>query len=153
MRVGRVGALCVGILPVLALALTGCAPWIAANPQFASDSASNPGAAPTTAEAGGPPEILAPRNDLTWKNCTPELFGDAGTQPIPGVVLECADYASYQLAPHLEGIHDTEGVTLHLEPLDAVESLRQHEAVERDQRADAEEREGEQAERRLPAEG
>ena len=72
MRDGRVGALCVGILPVLALALTGCAPWIAANPQFASDSASNPGAAPTTAEAGGPPGILAPRKGLTWENCTPE---------------------------------------------------------------------------------
>ena len=92
MRVGRVGAVCVGILPVLALTVSGCAPWIAANPQFASDSASNPGAAPTTAEAGGPPAILAPRNDLTWKNCTPELFGAAGTPPIPGVLLECADY-------------------------------------------------------------
>lgn len=92
MRVGRLGAVCAGILPVLALAVSGCAPWLAANPQFASDSASNPGAAPTTAEAGGPPAILAPRNDLTWKNCTPELFGDAGTPPIPGVVLECADY-------------------------------------------------------------
>ena len=77
----------------LSVLLTGCAPWIAANPRFASDSARNPESAPTTsAVAGAPPAIEAPKNDLAWKDCTGRLFGDAGIKAIPGVVLECADY-------------------------------------------------------------
>ena len=73
--------------------LSGCAPWLAANPQFASDSARNPGAGPTTSTgADGPTQIIAPKHDLVWKDCTAKEFGDAGTPAIPGVVLECADY-------------------------------------------------------------
>jgi pimeloyl-ACP methyl ester carboxylesterase len=73
--------------------LSGCAPWLAANPQFASDAARNPGAGPTTsAVAGGPTQIVAPKPDLVWKDCTAKEFGDAGTPAIPGVALECADY-------------------------------------------------------------
>jgi hypothetical protein len=68
----------------LSVLLTGCAPWIAANPRFASDSARNPDAAPTTsAAAGAPPAIEAPKNDLAWKDCTGRLFGDAGIKAIP----------------------------------------------------------------------
>ncbi|MGI9124204.1 MAG: alpha/beta hydrolase [Mycobacterium sp.] len=75
------------------LVLTGCAPWLAANPQFATDSAANNGAAPTTsAGPGGPLAIEPPKNDLVWKDCTGKLFGDAGAQPMPGVALECAEY-------------------------------------------------------------
>ena len=93
-RRGRIGALGAFTPVVLALTvtLTGCAPWIAANPRFASDSARNPDAAPTTSAAAGPPSIVAPKKDLTWKDCTPKLFGDAGVAPLPGVALECADY-------------------------------------------------------------
>jgi pimeloyl-ACP methyl ester carboxylesterase len=76
-----------------ALLLTGCAPWLAANPQFATDSASNPGGAPvTSSSAGGPPALSAPKNDLVWKDCTGKGFGDAGAKPIPGISLECAEY-------------------------------------------------------------
>ena len=73
--------------------LGGCAPWLAADPQFATDGASNPGAVPVTSVVpGGPPPIAAPKNDLVWKDCTGKVFGDAGTAPIPGVALDCADY-------------------------------------------------------------
>jgi len=76
-----------------AVLLTGCAPWLAANPRFATDAARNPGDAPTTsAAADGPPAIATPNNDLSWRDCTAELFRDAGTDAVPGVVLECADY-------------------------------------------------------------
>lgn len=72
--------------------LTGCAPWLAANPQFASDSAHNPGTPATTKPAGGPPDIAVPKNDLAWRDCTSKVFGDAGTPAAPGVTLECANY-------------------------------------------------------------
>ena len=78
---------------VMVTLFSGCAPWLAANPQFATDGASNPGAVPSPAPPpGGPPAIAAPKNDLVWKDCTGKVFGDAGTSPIPGVVLDCADY-------------------------------------------------------------
>jgi len=77
----------------VALLLTGCAPWLAANPRFASDSASNPDPGPTTTTASGePPAITAPKNDLSWSDCTSALFGGAGTPAPPGVILECAEY-------------------------------------------------------------
>jgi len=75
------------------LLLTGCAPWLAANPQFATDSAANPGSGPATnAAAGGPAELLAPKNDLVWKDCTGRGFGDAGAKPTSGTTLECAEF-------------------------------------------------------------
>jgi pimeloyl-ACP methyl ester carboxylesterase len=73
--------------------LTGCAPWLAANPHFATDSARNPEGGPVTSSASGGPQAWAvPKNDLVWKDCTSKGFGDAGAQPTPGVQLECADY-------------------------------------------------------------
>ncbi len=73
--------------------LSGCAPWLAANPQFATDSATNPGDLPTsTADPGGPQAIAPPKNDLVWEDCTGTRFGDAGARPIPGVRLECAEF-------------------------------------------------------------
>jgi hypothetical protein len=78
---------------VVSALLAGCAPWLAANPQFASDAARNPGDGPVTSTvAAGPPAIAAPRNDLTWRDCTAKGFGDAGIPAIPGVAMECADY-------------------------------------------------------------
>ena len=91
-RQGRVFT-AVSVGGVVLTVLTGCAPWLAANPQFATDAASNPGAVPTSSTVpGGPPAIAAPRNDLVWRDCTGRVFGDAGTTPLPGVVLDCADY-------------------------------------------------------------
>ena len=73
--------------------LTGCAPWLAANPQFATDSADNLDAVPTSdAASDGPPGITAPKSDLVWRECTAKIFGDAGATPLPGVALDCADY-------------------------------------------------------------
>lgn len=87
----RVRAVAAGT--ALAMALTGCAPWLAANPQFATDSARNPDSGATTsAPAGQVPEIAAPRNDLAWSDCTGKLFADAGAPAPPGVALECASY-------------------------------------------------------------
>lgn len=78
---------------MLAVALSGCAPWLAANPQFATDSARNPGDGPVTSAAPGePPRFAAPQNDLSWRDCTRRTFADAGTEPVPGVLLECAEY-------------------------------------------------------------
>ena len=78
---------------VVSALLASCAPWLAANPQFASDAARNPGDGPVTSTvAAGPPAIATPRNDLTWRDCTAKGFGDAGIPAIPGVVMECADY-------------------------------------------------------------
>lgn len=91
----RVGAAVLGFACTAALtaALSGCAPWLAANPQFATDSDPNPGGGPTTSAApGGPPALAAPKNDLSWKNCTRELFAGSGIPVIPGVELDCADY-------------------------------------------------------------
>jgi pimeloyl-ACP methyl ester carboxylesterase len=76
-----------------ALLLAGCAPWLAANPKFATDAARNPGGtSETSTAAGGPPPLSAPKNELVWKDCTSKAFGDAGAKPQPGVSLECADY-------------------------------------------------------------
>ena len=73
--------------------LTGCAPWLAANPQFASDAARNPGGPVTSGSApDGPPPLAAPKSDLVWKDCTGNAFGDAGAMPLSGIVLDCADY-------------------------------------------------------------
>ena len=40
----------------------------------------------------GPPPIEAPKNDLSWRDCTSRVFGDAAVPPIPGVTLDCASY-------------------------------------------------------------
>lgn len=88
----------VGILPTIALSsvavlLTSCAPLLAANPRFATDDGAGPQGAPTTTvQADGPPPIEAPKNDLAWRDCTSQVFGDAGV-PLPsGITLDCASY-------------------------------------------------------------
>ena len=83
----------VAVATALVAVLTGCAPWLAANPKFATDSARNPGTGPTTSTAAsGPVDIAAPKNDLSWKDCTGKEFGDAGVPAAPGVLLDCANY-------------------------------------------------------------
>ena len=91
MRDRRVSAAVgVGTAALTAL-LTGCAPWLAANPQYASDSAHNNGGGATTKPAGGPPEIAAPKNDLAWKDCV-EGLRRRRNPGRAGVTLECASY-------------------------------------------------------------
>lgn len=78
---------------VLSTLLTGCAPLFAADPRYATDSGAGPqGQPPTEKKADGPPPIEAPKNDLSWRNCTSEVFSDSGTQPLPGITLDCASY-------------------------------------------------------------
>ncbi|MGE2836745.1 alpha/beta fold hydrolase [Mycobacterium sp. SMC-4] len=77
----------------VSLAVAGCSPGLAANPRYATDSGAGPqGAAPTTDQAAGPPAIEAPKNDLSWRDCTARVFSSAAVDPIPGVRLECASY-------------------------------------------------------------
>ena len=78
---------------VLSMALAGCAPGLAANPRYATDSGAHPQGQPeTTKPPEGPPPIEAPKNDLSWRDCTSRVFSDASVTPLPGVKLDCATY-------------------------------------------------------------
>jgi pimeloyl-ACP methyl ester carboxylesterase len=78
---------------VLSTMLAACAPGLAANPRFATDSGAGPqGQPPTTEAPQGPPPIEAVKNELPWKDCTSRVFSDASVDPIPGVTLDCATY-------------------------------------------------------------
>lgn len=78
---------------MLSTVLAGCAPGLAANPRYATDTGAGPQGEPEKTEAPtGPPPIEAPKNDLTWRDCTSRVFDDAGTDPVPGVMLDCASY-------------------------------------------------------------
>jgi pimeloyl-ACP methyl ester carboxylesterase len=80
------------LIAVTAL-LTGCAPGLAANPRFATNSGARPqGKATTRPAVKGPPPIAAPKNDLSWRDCTSREFGDAAVPAAPGVKLDCANY-------------------------------------------------------------
>jgi pimeloyl-ACP methyl ester carboxylesterase len=83
-------ALC---LATVAALVAACAPGLAANPRYATDSGAGPQGAPTTTKAPtGPPPIEAPKQDLSWRDCTSRVFSDAAVQPLPGVMLDCASY-------------------------------------------------------------
>jgi pimeloyl-ACP methyl ester carboxylesterase len=85
----RALSLCVAVSAVLA----GCAPGLAANPRYATDSGAQPQGQPETTPAQpGPPRLEAPKNDLTWRDCTSRTFSDAAIPSIPGVTLQCATY-------------------------------------------------------------
>ena len=78
---------------VLSALLAGCAPGLAANPRYATDSGAGPQGQPATEKkADGPPAIEAPKNDLSWHNCTSQVFSESAIQAIPGVTLDCASY-------------------------------------------------------------
>jgi pimeloyl-ACP methyl ester carboxylesterase len=73
--------------------LTGCAPLLAADPRYATNSGAHPQGQPNTnKKPEGAPAIEAPKNDLSWHNCTSQVFGDSAVQPLPGVTLDCATY-------------------------------------------------------------
>ncbi len=78
---------------VLSVLLAGCAPGLAANPRFATDSGAHAQGQPqTTPVQQGPPPIEPVKNDLSWRECTSQVFSDASITPIPGVRLDCATY-------------------------------------------------------------
>ena len=73
--------------------LAGCAPGLAANPKYATDSGQGPqGSPPTTPPPHGPPAIEAPKNDLAWRDCTSRLFSEVSIAPPVGVTLDCATF-------------------------------------------------------------
>lgn len=81
------------LIAVTAL-LAGCAPLgLSADPRFATDSGAGPQGEPDdTPPTEGPPPVAAPKNDLSWRDCTSRVFGNAGTPAAPGVRLDCANY-------------------------------------------------------------
>lgn len=83
----------IAIALATATLLTGCAPGLAADPRFATDSGAGPQGQPeSTSDKAGPPPIEVPKNDLPWHDCTARVFGDAAVPATPGVRLDCASY-------------------------------------------------------------
>jgi pimeloyl-ACP methyl ester carboxylesterase len=80
------------ILVAVTALLAGCAPGLAANPRYATDSGAGPQGQPTTTAPNGPPPIAAPKNDLSWRDCTSRVFSDAALPTMPGISLDCAAY-------------------------------------------------------------
>ncbi|OBK27902.1 protease [Mycobacterium asiaticum] len=83
------------ILVAVTTVLAGCVPAFGADPRFATNSGARPqGAATTKPPPSGPPPIAAPKNDLSWRDCTSKVNADAGVPGAPGVKLECATFDS-----------------------------------------------------------
>ncbi|HXA10648.1 MAG TPA: alpha/beta hydrolase, partial [Mycobacterium sp.] len=71
--------------------LAGCAPGLAANPRYATDSGHGSQGNPTSPPAPrGPAAVEAPKNDLAWHDCTSKLFSGVAVAPPVGVTLDCA---------------------------------------------------------------
>lgn len=83
------------ILVAVCTAVAGCVPVFGADPRFATESGAKPQGVPnTTKPPSGPPPIAAPKNDLSWRDCTSRVTADAGVSAAPGVKLECATFDS-----------------------------------------------------------
>jgi len=81
------------ILVAVTAMVAGCVPGLAADPRFATNSGARPqGVATTKPPPSGPPPIAAPKNDLSWHDCTSRVFTDAAVPPAAGVQLDCANY-------------------------------------------------------------
>jgi pimeloyl-ACP methyl ester carboxylesterase len=81
------------ILVAAALLLSGCAPLLPADPRFATNSGAKPqGVATPKPPPSGPPALAAPKNDLSWRDCSKRVLSDAGVTTAPGIQLECATY-------------------------------------------------------------
>jgi pimeloyl-ACP methyl ester carboxylesterase len=77
----------------VSLVLSGCAPLLPADPRFATNSGAKPqGAATPKPPPSGPPALAAPKNDLSWRDCSRRVLADAGVTTAPGIQLECATY-------------------------------------------------------------
>ena len=71
----------------------GCAPGIAANPKYATDSGRGAVSTATSTPAPrGPAQVQAPKNDLSWHDCTSKLFSEMAVAPPVGVTLDCATF-------------------------------------------------------------
>ncbi|OBK18396.1 alpha/beta hydrolase [Mycobacterium asiaticum] len=73
--------------------LTGCVPVFGADPRFATNSGARPqGVSTPKPPPAGPAPIAAPKNDLSWRDCTSKVNADAGVPGAPGIKLECASF-------------------------------------------------------------
>jgi pimeloyl-ACP methyl ester carboxylesterase len=72
--------------------LAGCAPGLAANPRYATNSGHIARPSTSIPKPGGPPPVEAPKNDLSWHDCTSKVFSDAAAPAPAGVTLDCATY-------------------------------------------------------------
>ena len=55
--------------------VAGCVPGLAADPRFATNSGARPqGVAAAKPPPSGPPPIAAPKNDLSWHDCTSRVY-------------------------------------------------------------------------------
>lgn len=92
-RFARITVAAAAALAVSAPMLAGCAPGLAADPRFATDSGAGPQGQPeSTPDNAGPPPIEVPKNELPWHDCTARVFGDAALPATPGVRLDCSSY-------------------------------------------------------------
>src|ERR1700756_5624715 len=83
------GAVAFTVITVLA----GCVPGLAADPRSATNPGAQPqGVPPPKPPPSGPPPIAAPKNDLSWHDCTSRVFTGAAVSPAPDVQLDCATY-------------------------------------------------------------
>jgi pimeloyl-ACP methyl ester carboxylesterase len=83
----------VAVTLVMTPVVAGCVPGLAADPRFATNSGARPqGATTPKPPPSGPPPIALPKNDLSWHDCTAQVFNDAAQRPAPGVQLDCANY-------------------------------------------------------------
>ena len=77
----------------VSVVVVGCSPGLAANPRYATNSGAGPqGEAQTSTPPDGPPGIEAPKNDLSWRDCTSRMFSEAALDPVSGISLDCASY-------------------------------------------------------------
>lgn len=81
------------IVMAVSIVLSGCVPVFGADPRFATNSGARPqGVSTPKPPPSGPPPIAAPKNDLSWRDCTAKVNSDAGVPGAPGVKLECASF-------------------------------------------------------------
>ncbi|MCT7659577.1 alpha/beta hydrolase [Mycobacterium deserti] len=80
-------------LVVISVFVAACAPILAANPRYATDSGAKPQGQPQAAPPpAATPGIDVPKNDLTWRDCTSRVFTEAAITPLPAVTLDCATF-------------------------------------------------------------
>lgn len=80
------------ILLAVTMALAGCVPGLAASPRFATNSGARPHSHTRQPPPSGPAPIAVPKNDLSWHDCTTQVFSDAALSAPAGVRLDCASY-------------------------------------------------------------
>jgi pimeloyl-ACP methyl ester carboxylesterase len=80
-------------LVVIAAFAAGCAPILAANPRYATDSGAHPqGQPPPPPPPTSVASIDVPKNDLSWRDCTSRVLSEASVASLPGITFDCAAF-------------------------------------------------------------